>query len=146
MRVVADTGILVRAAAKPVGPAREFLAFVRRGHAQLVLSPFLLEEVERVLHYPRLANRYCLSHAEIAAHLQLLRSVAEIVSPFEGKPIVPGDRDDDPVIYTALAGRADVLCTVDKHFFAPAVLSFCSRYGIRIQTDVDLVRELRARF
>ena len=32
---------------------------------------------------------------------------------------------------------------VDKHFFEPNVLSFCSRYRIRVMTDVELLRLLR---
>ena len=54
------------------------------------------------------------------------------------------DPDDDPVIYTALAGAADVICTVDRHFYEPGVLGFCSRYGIRIMDDVELLHDLRA--
>ncbi|MGC1722312.1 MAG: hypothetical protein WA746_25280, partial [Isosphaeraceae bacterium] len=47
--------------------------------------------------------------------------------------------DDDPVVYTALAGAADVICTVDRHFYEPNVLQFCSRFGIRIMDDVELL-------
>jgi len=47
------------------------------------------------------------------------------------------------VVLTALAGQADILCTLDGDFYDPDVLSFCSRYGIRVMTDTDLIRLIR---
>ena len=67
-----------------------------------------------------------------------------MVIPFEGPPLVLKDPNDDPVVYTALAGQADILCTVDRHFFEPNVLSFCSRYRIQLMSDVQLLHLLRA--
>jgi hypothetical protein len=69
--------------------------------------------------------------------------LGEIVAPAEGPPIVLKCPDDDPVVYTALAGAADVTCTVDRHFYEPNVLEFCSRYGIQVMDDVELLRILR---
>jgi predicted nucleic acid-binding protein len=43
--------------------------------------------------------------------------------------VVLKDPNDDPVVYTAVAGGADVICTVDRHFYQPNVLAFCSRHG-----------------
>jgi predicted nucleic acid-binding protein len=49
MRIVLDTNILVRANAKARGPARELLLLiVDSPEHTLLLSPFLLEELERV--------------------------------------------------------------------------------------------------
>ncbi len=53
------------------------------------------------------------------------------------------DANDDPVVYTAVSGQADVLCTVDKHFYEPDVFAFCSRQGIQLMTDVKLLHLLR---
>jgi predicted nucleic acid-binding protein len=69
--------------------------------------------------------------------------VAEIVVPAEGPPLVLKDPNDDPVVYTALAGGADVLCTVDRQFCEPNVLSFCARYDIQVMTVVELLQALR---
>jgi predicted nucleic acid-binding protein len=107
------------------------------------LSPFLLAEVNRVLRYPRVQALYPLNVDEIRDHLQSLESLADLVIPGEGRPIVVKDPNDDPVVYTALVGQADVLCTVDRHFYDPSVLSFCARYGFQIMTDVELLHALR---
>src|SRR5258708_1011266 len=50
------------------------------------------------------------------------------------------DPNDDPIVHTALAGQADVLCSGDKHFYGPSVLSFCSRYRIRLMSEVELLK------
>ncbi|MGA9625013.1 MAG: hypothetical protein WBL65_17660 [Bryobacteraceae bacterium] len=52
MRIVPDTNILVRANAKAKGPARELLpVIVNSPEHVLLVSPFLLMELERVLSY-----------------------------------------------------------------------------------------------
>jgi len=143
MRITADTTILVRTNAKATGPARELLDTIQACGSVLVLSQFLLDEVERVLKYPRMQAVYALSDAEIRQHIEYLRSFSEIVAPAEGPPVVLNDPNDDPVIYTAVAGAADVICTVDRHFHEPNVQEFCYRQGIRVLSDFDLLQVLR---
>jgi putative PIN family toxin of toxin-antitoxin system len=126
MRITPDTAILVRTNAKARGPARELLQVIQQTGACLVLSPFLLNEVARALRYPRLQAIYHLDDEAIAAHIRLLESIADVVAPAEGPPIVLKDPADDPVVYTAVAGQADVICTLDHHFFEPNVLAFCA--------------------
>jgi putative PIN family toxin of toxin-antitoxin system len=143
MRITADTAILVRTNAKATGPAKALLDTIQSCGAVLVLSPFLLAEMERVLKYPRMQALYGLDDVAIRQHIQYLESFAELVTPAEGPPIVLKDPDDDPVIYTAIAGGADVICTVDQHFYDPSVLGFCSRHGIQLMTDLELLNALR---
>jgi hypothetical protein len=47
------------------------------------------------------------------------------------------------VLETALSGRVDVLCTLDRHFHQRTVLNSCSEQGIQILTDVELLSKLR---
>lgn len=143
MRIGIDTAILIRAHDKASGPARELLALIRDTEHKLILSPYVLSEVARVLYYPRLQKLYSLTEHEIDRYLGMLRSMADIVDPADGPPVVLEDPEDDPIVYTAVAGEADILCTVDKHFYAPNVLDFCVRHRIRLMTDVQLLRLLR---
>ena len=53
------------------------------------------------------------------------------------------DPNDDPVVYTAVAGRAEVLCTMDRDFYADQVISFCRQSGIEVMNDVELLKKLR---
>ena len=54
MRIVLDTNILVRANAKARGPARELLEIIANSpNHTVLLSPFLLDELERGFSYER---------------------------------------------------------------------------------------------
>src|SRR5271157_2684305 len=65
VRIVLDTGVLVRANAKSTGPARELLTAILGGPHELITSAFLLDETARVLRYPRLLARHGLNEQEI---------------------------------------------------------------------------------
>ena len=142
MRTVLDTNILVRANIKARGPARALLLKVAYGDHVIITSPFLLREVERALAYPRLQRLWRLSLRDIQEHVQFLVKISELVHPEIGAPIVLTDPDDDPVLYTAVCGRADVLCTLDRDFSEPEVVTFCRNHGISILSDGELLRTL----
>ena len=144
MRVTLDSNVLVRAVTSPHGPALRLLDIILGAHT-LVLSRFILDEVERVLMYPRIRERYRITPAEAAQFAGTLADTAHMVEPLIVEPVVLSDPDDDPVLYTAADGNADILCTLNaKHFNAPFVLSFCTQRGIRVMTDVAVLLELQA--
>ena len=98
--------------------------------------------MERVLYYPRMQALYDLSPDEIREHIAELVSIARIVDPVVREPVVLNDPQDDPVIYTAVDGRAEVLCTLDRDFYEPGVIEFCRKHGISVMSDVELLRSL----
>ena len=61
----------------------------------------------------------------------------------EAAPAVVSDPDDDPILQTAFAGRADVLCTRDEAFRHEIVEHVCAAHGIQILDDMALLKELR---
>jgi hypothetical protein len=67
-----------------------------------------------VLSYPRLQKLYNLAEADILEHVELLRARADLVFPIAYQPIVLADPNDDPIVYTAVAGGSDVLCALDR--------------------------------
>jgi predicted nucleic acid-binding protein len=108
----------------------------------LVLSRFILDEVERVLLYPRIQARYRITAEEAGRFTESLASSAHLVEPEIVRQVIVADPDDDPVLYTAADGRAEVLCTCNtRHFSTPAVQSFCDEHRIRIMTDLEVIRE-----
>ncbi len=142
MRITLDSNILVRAVISPRGPALHLLDVVLDAHT-LVSSRFILEEVKRVLLYPRLQVRYQITAEEAARFAGSIADASHLVEPVVLRPIVLSDPDDDPVLYTAADGKADVLCTRNiRHFVAPEVRSFCAERGIRVMTEVDVLRDL----
>jgi len=143
MRIVLDTNVLVRANIKAQGPARDLLLKIAYGNHVIITSPFLLREVERVLAYPRLQNLWRLTRQDIQEHVQFLVRISELVHPIIEAPVVLNDPNDDPVVYTAIHGKADVLCTLDRHFYDPEVVAFCRRRGVSVMDDLELLQELR---
>ena len=99
------------------------------------------------LTYPRLRARYALQDEAIEAYAVELQRVSVSVDPAAVKlaeAVVCRDPDDEPVILSAIAGRADVLCTLDRDIRAEEVSAFCSRQGVQVLTDVELLHVLRA--
>jgi predicted nucleic acid-binding protein len=72
-----DSNILVRAATSPRGPALRLLDIILGAHT-LVLSRFILAEVERVLLYPRIQARYRITTVEAARFAENLADAAAI--------------------------------------------------------------------
>ncbi|MDP2996914.1 MAG: putative toxin-antitoxin system toxin component, PIN family [Bryobacterales bacterium] len=142
MRIVLDTNVPVRSTAKADGLGRRLLHTISTGPHRLIMSPFILDEVARVLAYRRIRSRWGLTDEDIQEHLNLLAAAAEIVDPVTVDRVVLADPDDDAIVQTALSGRADVLCTRDVHLSHPNVLQFRARHGIRVMDDIDLYRTL----
>jgi hypothetical protein len=86
-----------------------------------------------------------LTEDEILEYLRYLRSreVSEIVFPGPAPRVVPADEEDDLVIHTAVMGKADALCTLNRHFYATAVVQYCKERGVLIANDVELLNALR---
>ena len=142
MRIVLDTNILARTFIGPYGPAGELFRLICTGHT-LVLSPFLIMELDRVLRYERMIALHGKSEERIDAHVNDICQAGEMVIPQTISAVVPTDPDDDAVIATAIVGKADVLCTLDRHLRTDAVKSYCEQRGLKVMTDVELLEALR---
>jgi len=118
------------------------LELLDRGH-RLVLSASVLDEVERVLHYPRLLKRSGLTETEITRFIAFLAASAEIVEVDETLTAPIRDPKDVHILQTAIGGKADYLCTLDEHFKDTVVVMFCSNRGITVISDLDLLRLVR---
>ncbi|MBI4906876.1 MAG: putative toxin-antitoxin system toxin component, PIN family [Acidobacteria bacterium] len=144
MIVTFDASILVRATERSAGPARKVIESLAANPEHVIaLSPFILGEVGKVLSYPRMQALYKLSGDAIQRHVEFLRSISRIFEPATGTPVVLTDPGDDPVVYTAVAAGADVLCVKDRDFYTPNVKAFCARQDIEIMDDVALLQLLR---
>ena len=145
MRVVLDTNLVVRAAGDQRGLARELLMLAMSDAHSLVLSHSLYAEIEKVLYYPRVRMLHGLDDADIRRFLEFLVAGSQQVTAlsYHIGPLVGLDPTDDMVLLTAIAGKAAVLGSNNRHFFAPDVVQFAGLHGVRIRRDVDLIAELR---
>ena len=142
MRLTLDANILVRAAIRPNGPAWAVFEFAIRTENRLVLSRAILDEVRRVLGYERIRKHAGITPEQIDRFLNLLEKVSEMTAPIQIVAVCR-DPDDDAVIATAIEGRSEVLCTLDRHFYDPTVIAYCTTHAIRIVSDVEILREFR---
>jgi uncharacterized protein len=144
MRVVIDSNVLARATPGKTSAAREDLLLTISEPHTLVTSAPLLTELARMLHYPRVRALHGLDDVGIQAFLQFVQAGSLLVQPVTPPPIRTVDPDDDVVIATAIGGRAEVICTRDRHFFTSSVQAACATHGIRVLKEIDLLRELRS--
>jgi putative PIN family toxin of toxin-antitoxin system len=116
VRAVLDPNVVVSALLSPNGaPARVVREWLDGGY-DLVVSPLLLTELERVLGYPKLRER--VSKAEAGELVELLRSGADLrADPGLTPPVRSADPGDDYLIALAAASQA-VLVSGDRHLLS----------------------------
>lgn len=139
MRVVLDTNVVVSAVLIRVGNERHILDAWRDGAFDLVLSPQLLQELGRVLSYPRIRDRRWMTGAEVVELLQIFAEESILVP---GQLAVTASRDptDDKFLAAALEADADYLVTRDKD-----LLTLGAYRGVKIVTPAAFRRLLGAR-
>jgi putative PIN family toxin of toxin-antitoxin system len=145
MRVLLDSNVLARAVYSVGGPADECVRRLTNPPHVLVVSQFLLDELCRVLRYPRLQRVHGFDDRKIERVVAALESAAARVETREEDlvPIVPHDPDDDPIVAAAIAGGADILCTRNRHLYHAAVVAHCRRHAVEIMDDIELLARLR---
>jgi predicted nucleic acid-binding protein len=86
-----------------------------------------------------------LDDAGIERYVLDVESVASIVAiPLTSQEaIVIHDPEDDPIVHTAVAGVADVLCMRDHHLHHSEVTQYCRSRGIEVVDDIELLARLR---
>jgi len=111
MRVVLDTNVIVSALSHGGKPLK-ILSIARKGDIQLVISPFLLDEVMRVLQ-----DKFLWS-SERAERLRVrLRRISQVVMPTHHLRVLEDDANNR-ILECALEGRANVIVTGDKGFIS----------------------------
>jgi putative PIN family toxin of toxin-antitoxin system len=145
MRVMCDTNVLVRPILTPSGAAAELLRRIAEEHL-LVTSAYQLTELLDVLRRPAIRVLHGRTDRDLRRIISRIYSLASVVRlPADIPTIVQYDPEGNPIVMTAVAGRAEVLCTLDRHLRRPEVIDFCAGHGVRILTDSDLLAELRGR-
>jgi putative PIN family toxin of toxin-antitoxin system len=113
MKIVLDTNIFVSGLFFPKSNAGKVVNLCLSDQYQLCLSEELIEEIKRVLFYPKIKKRLKLSESEIEDYCSLLRFNSHLVQIKNIKAEVPKDAKDNHVLATLLASQADYLITGD---------------------------------
>lgn len=135
MRVTIDTNQLVRALMRPPELATFVMAWVSR-RIVVVCSPPLLEEYQRILNTPGIAE---LIYPELRrTFLNQLAVEMEMIN-LPQIPAICRDPADDKVIATAVYGMVDYLITADEDLRTRSVAELLRQEGIRLTTIDEMV-------
>jgi len=107
MRIVLDTNLYISAFVSQGLCAEIYLHCLE--HHQLILSDYILKEVQR-----NLARKFGQSASDVSETLQILAEGSSKVTPQAFDKPVSRDPTDDPVIGTAVAGKAHYLVSGDQ--------------------------------
>lgn len=118
MKVVLDANVIVSAFISSRGAPRQIVDQWRAEEFQLLTSENILQEVSRVLRYPKIAALHRLTATELREFLTLLREEGTVVITTETLAVSP-DETDNRYLECAVAGSADYLVTGDKRHLLP---------------------------
>lgn len=116
-RIVLDTNVYVSALMKPTStPGKVFKKIIQNSSYELVVSEAILDEIRRVLFYPKVRKYIQGTDDEIKHWIQSISMIAHMVYPENyDEVIVHEDPDNDKFILAALEGRAKILVSGDTH-------------------------------
>jgi len=133
IRAVLDTNVVISGLLKPTGTPGSILKSLRFGSFTIVFSRELIDEIAAVLSYPKLKRKYRRGRKDFEAIAGLFALRGDLVE-IEERVRVCRDPNDDFLIETALAGKADFLVSGDK-----ALLSLRKIRGISILTPAAFI-------
>jgi len=114
VKVVLDTNVLLSGLMLPESVPGRIVRAWRAAQFELALSEPMLDEIGRVLAYPKIERRLKWDQETISRFLLLLQFKADVVDISSATVEVPRDPQDVPVLATLIAGGADYLVTGDK--------------------------------
>jgi putative PIN family toxin of toxin-antitoxin system len=115
IRAVLDANVYVSAAIRPEGPPGQLIERLLKETAfELVVTPTIIEETNRALHYPGVRRYF----HDLSAALDWLDDIillADVVEDRDRGPMITEDPDDDKYLHAAVTGQASVVVTGDHH-------------------------------
>jgi hypothetical protein len=118
MRLVLDTNVIASALLWD-GPPRRFLRGGLGDGIGLFSSAPLLAELTEVLSRPKFDRKIAASLLSVDELVDLYANLVSLVRPVSVPRLAP-DPDDDVVIGTAIAAKADLIVTGDQAFLSVA--------------------------
>jgi putative PIN family toxin of toxin-antitoxin system len=130
---VVDTNVLVSGMGWRSGAPGRIVDAILDGRFILVSSEPLLEELERVIHYPKLARVF----AKATYFAELLRDIALMVQPLQQIRVLPDD-PDNRLLEAAVTAQADVIVSGDDD-----ILGLGAEFqGIRLMSPAGFIAHI----
>ncbi len=120
IRAVLDTNVVVSGILSHKGSPGRILRAWFEDRFHLVTSMAILEELERVLRYPKISRRHGWSQAQVLEFVEDVKSLAILVPGDMRLKVVAEDASDDRYLECAVEGEAGYVVSGDRHLVALA--------------------------
>jgi len=134
IRAVIDANQFASALIKPGSNPAKVLDCLKDNKFQLVISESIVEEIKRILLYPKLKKIHGLEAEEIETFLDDLAAFAFFTPEELELTAIPEDPSDDKYIICAIEGNAEYIISGDNH-----LISLGNWEGIRVITARDFL-------
>jgi uncharacterized protein len=114
LRVVLDSNVILSGLMSPKGTTGQIVQAWKDNRLTLLICEAQLEEIKRVLAYPKIQKRLNWSAEKINLFVKLLAYRSEYIDISGVKAYVPQDADDEMLLATLIAAKADYLVTGDS--------------------------------
>jgi putative PIN family toxin of toxin-antitoxin system len=118
MRVVLDANVFVSSILSATGTPARILDAWRDERFQLLMSDAILNEIGRVLRYPKIVARHGWTEAEIDRFLHTLASLSINTPGSLTLNVITGDPSDNRYLECAVEGLADFIVSGDRDLLA----------------------------
>ena len=137
LKIVLDSNVFVSALINPRGKPAQILNYVFESKVRLFTSPSIIEELERVLSYPKLVKRHGLEKEELKKFVSDLLSILSLVEGKKAIEVIVEDPADNNYLSCALDAKADFIVSGDIH-----LLNLREYEGIQIITPAQFLEML----
>jgi putative PIN family toxin of toxin-antitoxin system len=115
MKVVLDANIYVSSLISTQGNPKRIFERWDQNQFDVLVSASIIDEIGRVLRYPRIVKRHGQDAGTIQRFLELLSSQALIVEPAIVLDVIKEDESDNRYLECAVEGKARYIISGDKH-------------------------------
>ena len=118
MKIVLDTNVLMSGLMYPDSTPGMLVNAWREGQFEVATSFYQLEEIGRVLAYPKVGKILKWDREDIESFLKQLLVKIELIEPADAGMKVPLYPADTPILAILVAAKADVFVTGDSDLLA----------------------------
>lgn len=115
IKIVLDTNNLVSSIINKKGACFQIFNLLKKDRVIVFTSPFQLNELKRVLNYPRIQKKYRLTPAKIKRIVTVIEHLTFKVYPAYIPAAIIPDPDDNQILAIAKEARADFIISGDEH-------------------------------